>query len=33
MEPRIPMVVEGFTRDIPLYMEISISSANPVRAL
>jgi 1,2-diacylglycerol 3-beta-galactosyltransferase len=23
IEPRIPMVVEGFTRDIPLYMEIS----------
>jgi 1,2-diacylglycerol 3-beta-galactosyltransferase len=23
IQPRIPMVVEGFTRDIPLYMEIS----------
>jgi Glycosyltransferase family 28 C-terminal domain len=23
MEPRIPMLVEGFTRDIPLYMELS----------
>jgi Glycosyltransferase family 28 C-terminal domain len=23
LEPRIPMLVEGFTRDIPLYMELS----------
>jgi 1,2-diacylglycerol 3-beta-galactosyltransferase len=23
LEPRIPMVVEGFTRDVPAYMEIS----------